>query len=229
MARTVKGDSAETKRITALAAIVAGSVNDEVDDPEEDDEITAHPAVKVPSFKNTKSGKAKTANENKEVKAVKAKATKAEVAAPKAATAKRETKTPEPTTAPKAKKSAAKAAATPKETKAKETPIRLFPAARISGKGKPYLAVSMYEDSRKTGNKGVKLGSICLFDSDLGEKVDTSTYALGAWEAFKASLVPATKLVKPECTFPIYDGYTVSIKGKEFTVEKGGIVYKFSE
>ena len=226
MARTVKGDSAETKRITALAAIVAGSVNDEVDDPEEDDEITAHPAVKVPSFKNTKSGKAKTANENKEVKA---KATKAEVAAPKAKTAKKETKALEPTTAPKAKKSAAKAAATPKETKAKETPVRLFPAARISGKGKPYLAVSMYEDSRKTGNKGVKLGSICLFDSDLGEKVDTSPYALGAWEAFKASLVPATKLVKPECTFPIYDGYTVSIKGKEFTVEKGGIVYKFSE
>ena len=57
MARTVKGDSAETKRITALAAIVAGSVNDEVDDPEEDDEITAHPAVKGTVFQKHKERK----------------------------------------------------------------------------------------------------------------------------------------------------------------------------
>lgn len=227
MARTVKSDSAETKRITALAAIVAGATNDEIDDPEEDDEVVAHPAVKVPSFKNTKSGKAKTANEAKAVKETKV--AKAEVATQKKTV--KAAKAAEPTTAPKAKKTkpAAKTVVAPKETKSKETPIRLFPAARISGKGKPYLAVSMYEDSRKTGNKGVKLGSICLFDSDLGEKVDTSAYALGAWEAFKASLVPTTKLVKPECTFPIYEGYTVSLKGKEFTVEKDGVFYKFSE
>ena len=133
-----------------------------------------------------------------------------------------------------ATKKSAPVAAKPEKSAAKkkaksETPVRLFVTAKMSGKGNGYIAVNLYEDSRVTGNKGVKLASICAFDIESGKDTDYSNNGDVAWNALISAMKPAEKIAKPDYKFKVVDGYTAHVKGKDWVLEKGGKFFTYAE